>query len=758
MCKKAIIVILLSAVIWHARIPGQIFAKTGDTEVVFKQNVSLRSLAKTYLGNSNEWETILFYNGFRHPSELQSDVRLIIPAGVFERTVKTLKKADEISRLANLEGAGVLAKDIIGKAAVSRNKAMALKKKGKLEDAEKVALKAVALAKKALAKARRKKIQSVSAILERKEKTVQSRRPDQPVWIDAVEDQELVEKERIRTLAASEAGVLFIDGSRIHMDENSLAVIGEMKENMIKNTFRAGVLVLQGDVLAHISSLGRKDFTITSPGIGTNVRSRKFRTSRDLGKVTRIANYDGEIDVRAGNDTVTVKKDEGTKIEYGRKPETPRKLLPPPIFTAPTENQTFFSPAIRFEWEKVEGAGMYKLEVGTDRKFENIVERVESTETRIDWKIPDKGVYYCRIHTVDRDKFSGPFSDPIGFYADMDVLPPYLAVSSPIDGEVLLSGEVLVRGATERNAKIMIDNRQVDIDENGVFNCPVKIEPGEQTVTIVAADHAGNQSIIRRKVVRDMGELISLDTPVRMTVNSNQVAIRGKTRPHTKVEIDGEPVGSQHGFSHILNLAEGEHTVTVKATSSIGETRSLPVTIRVDLTPPKIVLDDHPKFTRKSETLISGKFSEPAVFSLNGAPSPSKLEMLELTVKLEEGENVFELGAEDEAGNTSARTVRIIRDTNPPEIGKYSCSPPRTDGGHLLSCRVSAADGGIGLARTGGFSVSVFPHNVFKGVLTLNRMKNMYEGGVFISPGVKGKVEIKDIRIQDRLGNEAIWQ
>jgi len=92
-------------------------------------------------------------------------------------------------------------------------------------------------------------------------------------------------------------------------------------------------------------------------------------------------------------------------------------------------------------------------------------------------------------------------------------------------------------------------------------------------------------------VIRNTEEqLISLDTPSRMTVNLNQVAIKGKIRPHTKFEINGEPIEMPRDYSHILNLSEGEHKIAVTATAPMEKVQTLPVTIRVDLTHPKLLL------------------------------------------------------------------------------------------------------------------------------------------------------------------------
>ncbi len=128
----------------------ELSAAREKVNVVVNKGISLRSLAEKHLGNPDEWQTILLYNGLRHPTDLKPDMTLAIPSGLFKRTVKHLKQAAETARFANMEGAGVLATESIGESIRLGKAAMDFKKKGKLEDADKAALQAVQWAEKAL--------------------------------------------------------------------------------------------------------------------------------------------------------------------------------------------------------------------------------------------------------------------------------------------------------------------------------------------------------------------------------------------------------------------------------------------------------------------------------------------------------------------------------------------------------------------------------------------------------------------------------
>jgi len=223
--------------------------------ISLKENDSLRSMASTYLGDPNEWKVILYYNGFAGPADVNADTTIAIPVKLYKETAKRILEAGELTRRANMEGAGILAKDIIENSIRLQNDAVALKNKGKLRQARKVAAEAVEYSQKALSVTKKKKIRSISALLSKKHGSIQNRMPPQPLWVDTMINQELAEKEHVRSLSKSRGQLLFIDGSRMNLNENSLAVIGMMKENVVDKSYKTSVTVLEGDILVQLASL-----------------------------------------------------------------------------------------------------------------------------------------------------------------------------------------------------------------------------------------------------------------------------------------------------------------------------------------------------------------------------------------------------------------------------------------------------------------------------------------------------------------------
>jgi len=735
------------------------FAEQQSVTITLEHKNSLRTLAKQYFGTPDDWKIILYHNGFQNPEDLPPKASLVIPVQLYKDTAALLRKARKLSRLASMEGARLLARPAIEKAIQLQQDALKQKNRGKLEEALKIAQQAVQAGKTALSEAQKKKLRSVSAILASWQGKVQSRKPEQSVWNHVVSKQELIEKERIRTLSDSRAHILFVDGSTLKLDANALAVIGMMRENRVKRSFKTDVTILKGDVFLLMASLGRKNkFNIHTPGVETDIRSRKFRASRDTDHVTRFSNYDGEINVKAQGHQVLVKKNEGVRINPGRQPGVPRRLLPPPQLTTPTANQVLLSTDVRFTWQAVESARSYKLEISGKRNFTAMIKQEELTQTDYHWKAPQRGVYYFRIYTIDNEGLAGPYSRPVPFSVNTDIAPPYLAVHAPLENAVVLADEVNIQGLTEGKATLAINGHEITVADDNSFNHRLKLVQGEQTIVIQATDPAGFQTVVKRRIRSLPDEqLLFLDVPPLLTVNKTAVPISGRIRPHTRIEIDGRPVTLAATFSYIAELDEGAHTLTIKASAPPDKTQVETVKVNVDLTPPVLVLEKISAYQSTTAATLSGHVSEDALVTINAQPVALADHHFESALALKEGQNLFEIIARDTAGNQTRKRVALTRDTEAPRKLRQTLSKTAVQGGESVALAVEAQDNGVGLARTGHFAIAVDKQQ-FHGILKLNSGGDLYEGNIFVPPGVKGPVRVQHIRIRDRMGNELKWE
>ena len=734
-------------------------AADDDVMVTLKGDETLRSLAIKYFGEPNDWEVILFYNGYQSAGEVNIGTALKIPVGLYKKITKQLDDAQLAITQANNEGAGILAKDLVEAAISAQKESVELKKKGRLDLALKRANDAVTSANNAIQQTQTKRVKSISAILSEKKGKVQSRKKDQTIWYDSNKNQELNEKEHIRTLSSASGEISFVDGSKLNINENSLAVIEAMKQDLIKNTNTSSVVVLQGDIMAYLSGQNNKNqVNVSVPGVETEIRSRSFRATRDKNNVTKFANYDGEIDVKAGGAAVTIRKNEGTSIAPGEKPKEALKLLDPPKILSPGPKEKFYTSTVSIQWERNSAAKGYYLQIAPVRSFsERIVDQKVGTNPGFKWSSNTTGVFYIRVASIDKEDFTGVFSSPVEFYIDKDITPPFLLVNKPGNEESVYQPVITISGDAESDADLLINSDSAIVDESGKFSHQHKLVPGKNTILIQAIDKAGNISKTERIIYFNADDnLINLDGKTTVVTNMSEYALTGSTKPGCGISINGQAVDLvDYQFNHIVYLKDGVNSVTINAKSPKGDTQSLTVSLTLDQKEPEVEIEDIPSFTKDATYEISGTLNEECSIIINEAKIPVSDLRFTNSFALAEGDNYLELTAEDLAGNRAVIEIEIFRDTEKPKILSAIVIPQQVKGGELIQIKVAARDDGVGLARNGKFNLGISGGNQsFSGMLSLSSGGN-YSGTLMIPPGVQGQLIFNELVIQDYLGNQA---
>ncbi len=737
-------------------------ASDGDEiRITLGTNESLRQLSERVLGNGDVWPIILRCNGIEHPDAVPPGASLRIPVGLYTKLHQHLKDTALLISKANQEGAALLAKNDIAEAVRLRDQALSLQQAARLQEAVEQAAQAEAKALVALDKAKNKQTHAVEAWLIAKSGTVQNRPLGFPRWQETKLQQRLQEREKIRTLAASRCMIKFSDQSQLSLGEHALVVIGSMEKNIIRSSYSNSVSMIKGDVLVHLASLSQqKRFRVNLPDVSTDVRSLNFLTSRDTENVARIANYDGEIDIRAAGGQVTVKKNQGTKIIPGYQPTAPKELLPPPILLTPQPEQRLYEEEVLFRWKPVNGAHRYQIEISDTAIFANLLASKKINTPHFQWKNASQGEYFVRIKTIDQDGCLGPHSNPLHFLIDPDTLPPYLVLHAPDKDVLVREKKFEVRGEVEKDAVVRINGQEVEAEKNGLFRYTVSLSNENTVINVEAEDLAGNVSTIERRLtLQQDNQLIWLDGSKKTISNTKEVTVSGWLQPGARLQINKIPVQASGAFTYLLHLGEGEHTVDVKAVSPDGKrTALLRLQIIVDLHFPEIKVHDLEQATVEQQIILNGAVSEQGTLTLNGRSVILSDRSFQETVILTEGSNELLLVAEDVAGNRNSWNKTVLLDSQPPEILKKNLSVLATEGGEAVRLTVWVRDGGVGTERSGSFTLEV-NRVLFRGILKRAEKTGeddiAFVGNIFVLPGVAGAVKVREIRIEDMLGNAA---
>jgi hypothetical protein len=86
-------------------------------------------------------------------------------------------------------------------------------------------------------------------------------------------------------------------------------------------------------------------------------------------------------------------------------------------------------------------------------------------------------------------------------YVAMDESPPSVTIDAPEDGATVNSSTVVVSGFTEPGAGLVVNSIVVEVQDDGSFECSVVLVEGENVITAVATDEAGNRASISITVI-----------------------------------------------------------------------------------------------------------------------------------------------------------------------------------------------------------------------------------------------------------------
>lgn len=89
----------------------------------------------------------------------------------------------------------------------------------------------------------------------------------------------------------------------------------------------------------------------------------------------------------------------------------------------------------------------------------------------------------------------------LGFQVKQIVTPPQLQLFAPLDGMVTKDQAVEVKGKTDSEVKVRINGKEIKHSEQGVFNEPLTLTPGVNTIIISATTKHGKTSTLTRYVV-----------------------------------------------------------------------------------------------------------------------------------------------------------------------------------------------------------------------------------------------------------------
>lgn len=257
----------------------------------------------------------------------------------------------------------------------------------------------------------------------------------------------------------------------------------------------------------------------------------------------------------------------------------------------------------------------------------------------------------------------------------LDSTPPSLRILSPVNGTTIKNDHVLIEGIISHDTVLLtVNGVEIDFDLMGFSYRLENLTEGENLIVVEARDRTGSVSKSAIWIIVDSDPpWIELVRPPQYT-NKTSMVLTGNVERGSDVVVGGSIAVVKDGiFSAEVALFQGLNNISVVATDAVGNSRTVYAETILDM--------ESPTFERIEP--IDGSILDTMVVQLTGivfddyeikgvwgsnATTPRQLisrnETLNWVVMLSPGENIFNLEAEDKAGNSRMIELRYTYESD----------------------------------------------------------------------------------------------
>jgi uncharacterized protein YfaP (DUF2135 family) len=324
---------------------------------------------------------------------------------------------------------------------------------------------------------------------------------------------------------------------------------------------------------------------------------------------------------------------------------------------------------------------------------------------------------------------------------DLDTEAPVVTLNAPgttADADVTVIGTVSDESAVSA-VTLSVNGgaaQPITLTSDGNYSQTVSLNEGENTVTVTATDEFGNSAGQTATVLVDTS-VPSLSLSAPSTSDSTTVTVTGSASDPNGISaaelvVNGNSqtlsLDSNGDFSVTVSLNEGDNTMVLQATDSLGNTASASTTTLVDTTAPAVSLSA-PASSDSTSVEVSGSVTDANGLQTTELVVNGNAQTISLasdgsfteTLTLVEGENTIVLRAVDSFGNDAqtSSTTTVDLDTDAPSV---TLSAPSTSNDATVTVTGTVTDESavstaelivngnsqtLSLASDGSYSVSV---------------------------------------------------
>lgn len=257
----------------------------------------------------------------------------------------------------------------------------------------------------------------------------------------------------------------------------------------------------------------------------------------------------------------------------------------------------------------------------------------------------------------------------------VDTLPPTLRLANLNDTNRVRDANLSIEGLTDADAVVLVrgDPSYIPVDADGHFTYKRQLLEGSNEIVVQATDPAGNTASLSREVilVTQPPEVTVTNPASGVWTKESLVPVSGVVPAGTTIKVNGQetPVNEAGEFSREVILQEGENVLRIAATDDVGNVTTQELIVRRKTLPPALSVNvENGQTFQQSDVQIIGKTDPGVLVQVGGQTVPvSSLGEFQTSVNLATGDNLLDVLAQDQAGNTTRLQRRIRYNVSAPE-------------------------------------------------------------------------------------------
>ena len=338
-------------------------------------------------------------------------------------------------------------------------------------------------------------------------------------WTRAEVRERVYPGDMIRTASNSSIRIMFFEGTGYTIGSDSLVVIDESFENPISKAKKIGVKLNSGelDMETPKSFTSGTTSTVKSPTVQASLqeRSEAAMSFNPTDRETVFSLYRGKAEVSTDKAQYEIAPREQVVVD-GEKNLVSHTGIPDRVTLIFPPNKKLFlfddvaAGTVDFQWSRPNNAEYFQFQLSLNALFSKPLRDKRNIEDNFMMlKTLDKGTYFWRVRGFFSNGKPGSYCNPFSFriitpeerISMADTTPPMLEVEKPLP----FANIILLSGKTEPGVLLTANNHPIDVDEDGNFKDFLTLEEeGLNTITIIAQDPSGNETMVQKKVYVEM--------------------------------------------------------------------------------------------------------------------------------------------------------------------------------------------------------------------------------------------------------------